>query len=99
MSYFFVYRPSVKADVKSAFSYYKSISPDLSRQFLSRIREAKINIARSPTGFQVKYKTVRMYLVKQFPYQIHYFVDDTKEQIIILAIVHAYRNPGDYSNR
>jgi hypothetical protein len=50
-------------------------------------------------GFQIKYKVVRTLLLKQFPYHIHYLIDDAKQQIIILAVIHAYKNPADYNNR
>lgn len=99
MSYSFVNRPAVQADIINAIGYYKSISSKLAKQFLFRIREAKIYIGRSPSAFEVKYKNVRTLLLKQFPFHIHYIIDDGQKQIIILAIVHAYRNPADYSAR
>lgn len=99
MSYTFVNRPSVRLDILNAINYYKKINPDLAKKFVFRIREAKEYIARSPYGFQVKYKQVRTLLLKQFPYHIHFVIDDSKQQIIVLAIIHAYKNPNDYSNR
>ncbi len=98
MNYAFVNLPAVKAEITEATSYYKKISPELAKQFLFRIREAKAYIAQAPLGFQIKYKHVRTLLLKQFPYHIHYHIDDTQKQIIILAIIHAYKNPTDYSN-
>lgn len=99
MSYTLVNRPAVKTDIINAIDHYKSINPVLAKQFLFRIREAKVYIARSPLGFQTKYKEVRTLLLKQFPYHIHYIIDNKREQIIILAVIHAYRNPQDYSKR
>ena len=99
MSYSFVNRPAVKEDVKKAVKHYKDINPELAIQFLFRIREARAYIARSPLGFQIKYNKVRTLLLKQFPYHIHYLIDDTKKQIIILAVISAYKNPADYSER
>ncbi len=99
MSYTFVNSPAVRVDILNATQYYKNIKPELAEQFLSRIREAKNYIARSPMGFQIKYSNVRTFLLKQFPYHIHYLIDDTQKQIIILAIIHAYKNPQDYSVR
>jgi hypothetical protein len=99
VSYTFVNRPTVRVDIIEAVSYYKVISPKLAKQFLFRIREAKVYIQRSPLAFEVKYKNVRTLLLKQFPFHIHYIIDDSQKQIIILAIVHAYRNPTDYSIR
>ena len=99
MSYSFVNRFAVRTDIINATDYYKNINPELAKQFLFRIREAKAYIARSPLGFQIKYKEVRTLLLKQFPYHIHYLIDDTQKQIIILAVIHAYKNPTDYSNK
>jgi plasmid stabilization system protein ParE len=99
MSYVFVNRPAVKADIINAFEYYRKISPKLAKQFLFRITEAKTYIAQVPLGFRIKYKNVRTLLLKQFPFHIHYIINDDKQQIVIIAIVHAYKNPQDYSNR
>lgn len=99
MNYSFVNRPSVKNDILEAVDYYKKINPELAVQFLDRIREAKTFISRTPLGFQIKYNNVRTLLLKQFPYHIHYLVDDSKKVIVILAIIHAYKNPLDYSER
>lgn len=99
MSYSFVNRPAVRIDIIDATDYYKKINPELAKQFLYRIREAKTYIARSPFGFQVKYNNVRTLFLKQFPYHIHYIIDDSKHQIIILAVIHAYKNPMEYNKR
>ena len=99
MSYTFINKPAVRADIINAVNYYKKISPKLAKQFLFRIKEAKISIKRSPLAFEIKYKKVRTFMLKQFPFHIHYIIDDNQKQIIILAIIHAYRNPEDYSIR
>jgi plasmid stabilization system protein ParE len=99
MSYSFVNNPRIKDDVFEAVDYYKNISPELAKQLLFRIREAKAYIARSPMGFQIKYNKARTLLLKQFPYHIHYLIVEDKKQIVILAFIHAYKNPKDYSKR
>jgi len=99
MSFRIVNRPGVRADIISAVEHYKSISPRLAEQFLNRLREARIYIAKTPEGFQVKYKEVRTLLLKQFPYHVHYLIDAEKKLIVILAIIHAYKNPRDYTGR
>jgi len=98
-NYQLVNRPKVETDIREVVDYYKNISPVLAYRFLFRIREAKASISLNPLGFQKKYQNVRTVLLKQFPYQIHYLIDDVNQNIIILAIIHAYKNPMDYSNR
>lgn len=99
MNYSFVNKPDVRLDILIAVDYYKNIDYELAKQFLFRVREAKVYIAHSPLGFQIKYKQVRTLLLRQFPYHIHYLIDDVKKQIVILAVIHAYKNPDDYSKR
>jgi plasmid stabilization system protein ParE len=99
MTYSFKNHPLVEADTIITVEHYKEINPILAKEFLLRIREAKKHIAQTPFGFQVKYNNVRTISLKQFPYLIHYLIDDNKKQIIILAIIHSYKEPKDYSNR
>jgi plasmid stabilization system protein ParE len=99
MSYSFVNKPAVTFDIEDVVDYYASINPELATAFLDRVEETKKYIADFPLAFQIKYKNVRTVLLEQFPYHIHYIVDDSKKQIVVLAIIHAYRNPKDYSNR
>lgn len=99
MIYSFKNRPLVEADTILAVEYYKAINPTLAKEFLTRIREAKKHIAQTPFGFQVKYNNVRTVSLKQFPYLIHYLIDEDHKQIVILAIIHSYKEPKDYSNR
>ena len=99
MSYSFVNKPTVTFDIEDIVDYYKSINPELAIAFLDRLEEAKKYICDYPLAFQIKYKNVRTLLLKQFPYHIHYIVDATKKQIVVLAIIHAYKNPKDFSQR
>jgi plasmid stabilization system protein ParE len=99
MNYTFVNKPALNHDIESIVNYYKNINPALSIAFLDRVEEAKKYISNFPLAFQIKYKNVRTTLLEQFPYHIHYIVDDSKKQIVVLALIHAYRNPKDYSKR
>lgn len=99
MIYGFVINPSVTDDILDIVTYYKNINPELAIDFLDKIEIAKKYISDFPLAFQIKYKNVRMVLLEQFPYQIHYFIDDDSMQIIVLAVIHAYRNPRDYSKK
>jgi len=51
MTYSLVNRPLVTCDVLEVVEYYKKINPELSKQFLFRLREAKTYINKSPLGF------------------------------------------------
>jgi plasmid stabilization system protein ParE len=99
MTYRIVSLPAAEADIRDAISYYQKINPKLGIQFLYRLRDAAHFLASTPKGFQLKYKEVRTLLLKQFPYHIHYLIDENKRTVIVLAVIHSYQNPKDYSVR
>lgn len=99
MKFQIVNAKKVESDILDITAYYKDINPKLTKEFISRLKEASAYILSAPFSFQLKYKNVRTVLLKQFPYHIHYLVDEKKEQIVILAVIHSYRNPQDYSKR
>lgn len=99
MIYKIVNKPEVKIDLLEAIQYYKNINSDLAKQFLNRIKEAQFYLSENPDSFQIKYKNVRTLYLRQFPYTIHFIIESPKKQIVILAIIHSYRNPKDYSLR
>jgi hypothetical protein len=86
MSFVFVNRPSVKSDIIDAVEYYKKISPKLAKQFLYRIAEAKIHIGRVPFGFRIRYKNVRMLLLKQFSIIFIILLMKIKSKLLLLPL-------------
>ena len=54
--------------------------------------ESELLEAYAPT-----YKNTRRALVRKFPFGIHYIIKN--ENIVILAIFHARRDPGEWKKR
>ena len=99
MSYNIIHKSAARWDIADALDYYKTISPKLARQFLARLDSALDQIEEMPLGYQIKYNEVRTLMLKQLPYKIHYLIDNVNRQIVILSVVHANRDPTDYSLR
>ena len=97
MSFVLVNTPTVRGDIIEAVEYYKNISPNLAKAFVFRIKEVKQYIQNNPFAFEEKYKSVRTVLLKQFPYHIHYLIEAEYNRIVILAVVHAYKKPLEYT--
>ncbi len=94
-----VNKPLVYVDILNAVEFYKEINPNLAHQFLFRLKETVTFIEKAPFAFQIKYKHVRTALVEQFPYHIHFLIDEKRSCVVILALIHAHRKPIDYSER
>lgn len=88
-----------KQDIKNAKDYYKNISSNLAKQFLERIKEAKDFISESPNVNDTMYRDIKMHLMKQFPYHLHYYFDEKIDLIVIIAIEFAKRENLDFSDR
>lgn len=99
MKYKIVYRPFVKDDLQNAVNYYKNISPKLAKEFLFRVKEAKNYIFSNPEADDLMYNDVRMHNLYQFPYHIHYYIDQENKQIVILAVAFSKRENLNFKKR
>ena len=91
--------PQVTEDLQAIVDFYTETSPKLPKQFIQQLRFGVRQILKTPYGYQVKYNNVRTLLIHQFPYHIHYYIDEKLTQIVVLAVIHSYRKPQDYSKR
>jgi len=83
--------PEAEADVAEAFQWYEEMNPGLGAEFLRCIDAALNLIKRNPGIYRKVYKDIRRALPQRFPYEIFYLTDGDK--IIVLAVLHAKRNP------
>ena len=88
-----------KQDIKNAKDYYKNISVNLGKLFLERIKEARLFISENPNANDTLYRDIKMHLIKQFPYHLHYYFNEKINLIVIIAIEFAKRENLDFSER
>jgi hypothetical protein len=86
------YLDEVKVDLSSAMQWYAQQQEGLDEHFVSAVKEAVSNIIKMPSAYASRYKNVRIAHTKIFPYNIHFYIDEAKKQIIITGIVHNKRN-------
>jgi plasmid stabilization system protein ParE len=93
MPYSLFYFSDVKQDVKEAKTWYKEQQDGLEKRFADSIKTAISKLQKNPFAYAVRYKNIRIAHPKIFPYGIHFYTDETKKQIVIIAIVHNKRHP------
>ena len=92
MKYKIIIRPEAEDDLEEAFQWYEEQNPGLGLEYLLCIDAAfDIIIIRNPKLYQKVYKNIRRALPRRFPYGIFYIIEDDK--IIVLAVLHAKRDP------
>jgi len=88
-----------KKDLKDAVKWYDERKKGLGKQLILKVRECTATIEKNPLFFQVRYKNIHTAVLRQFPYMIHYLVDEKTNAIEIIAILHTYRSPDIWNSR
>jgi len=97
MNYELIIRPEAKADLLDIFHWYQEQRQGLGHDFELCVEEVISKIQRNPFIHKEIFPNVRRSVTKRFPFGVFYTVGD--EKIIILAVLHARRDPLKWKNR
>lgn len=92
-----VFRPAARAEFDGATLWYEDRQPGLGAQLVAEIDHAVELASRYPDRYPVKHKSIRCVRVSRFPYSVFYAVE--LEQIVVLAVFHARRDPAIWKTR
>lgn len=94
---FVVILADAEADIKDAYQWYETQRKGLGESFLLCIEEALSRVSRTPKIYAVVHKHIRRTLIHRFPFGIFYI--ESERSIIVLAVLHARRNPRTWKER
>lgn len=99
MSYRFVVRPEVDADLQKAEAWYEQQQPGLGNDFLRVMRKAMSRLPRNPLLHRIRHRRlkVRWFYPRRFPYRIIFRV--AGDEVIIYAVIHAARHDQEWRKR
>src|SRR5689334_22854567 len=80
-------------DIKRAIQYYNEQENDLGVRFGKEIAVAFLRLSMQPF-FQIRYKNIRCYPLKKFPFMIHYSVNENK--VDVYGVIHTSLDPDTY---
>lgn len=90
-------RPAAEAELIEAYAWYEERVPNLGTEFLLAADACFNSISRNPEMCPVVHRTIRKALLRRFPYAVLYVLEEN--QIVILALFHAKRNPRHWQDR
>jgi mRNA-degrading endonuclease RelE of RelBE toxin-antitoxin system len=93
------YLDEVRKDILDATQWYAGQQEGLDAHLVLVIKEAVANIIKMPSAYTIRYKNVRIAHTRVFPYNIHFFIDEAKEQVVITGIVHNKRKDALFLKR
>ncbi len=97
MKYTIIVRPEAEIELQEAFSWYETQSKGLGLEFVRSIDASLSSIIRSPIMYAVIYRNIHRTLIRKFPFEIFYLIEQNK--IIVIAFFHAKRNPKFWQKR
>ena len=100
MKYTIQFSPEASDDLTDILGFYKSqSSPDLQRRFIQALSTTLKTLQISPKSFSIRFKNARCGVVKTFPYNIYYWVDDVQQNVNLFALLHQSRHPKIWKKR
>jgi|GEM_PF-6985941 len=89
---------SAKKDLFEAIEYYGKINHALAERFYSEFLELNSFLHANP-HLALKYKYIRTYKLRSFPYVVHFVINDEAQIVTIIAIIFGKQEKTDFSNR
>lgn len=93
MLYTIITTTNARLDIQNAIDWENERSSGLGKRFFEELEQKIFTISKSPYIGSVRYENIRCVVTTIFSYLIHYTVDDTNQQIIILRVFHTSREP------
>ena len=93
------YFDDVENDIAEAKKWYAEQQDGLAQRFALAVKAAIMNIVEIPSAYAIRYRNVRIAHTKTFPYNIHFYIDENKAQVVIIGVVHNKRNDALFLDR
>lgn len=84
-------RPEAERDIEAASAWYEEQRAGLGREVLHELDAVYERIAKFPFLYAELYRGLRRVRVRRFPVGVFYLV--TRDEIHIVAVLHAARSP------
>ena len=94
-----LYLDEVENDIAVAKQWYAEQQNGLDVQFAAAVKETISSILKMPSAYAVRYRNVRIAHTKIFPYNVHFYTDETKAYVVIIGIVHNKRSNALFLDR
>ncbi|WP_449389015.1 type II toxin-antitoxin system RelE/ParE family toxin [Chryseobacterium lineare] len=95
MDFNFKFLPIAEENIEEATDYYAKISLKVLKDFNKQLDLSISRIITNPY-FQKRFKSVRAFPVKKFPYIIFYEVNENEKMIYILSVFCTHQTPEKY---
>lgn len=89
--------PIAKAEIKDARDWYRKIDPELPKRLIKEITRSLNAISLNPAAYAIRYRLVRRYNLRAFPYFLHYIIYEEDLLIIVIGFYHQAQHPDSWN--
>ena len=97
MDYELIIRPEARTDLLDTFQWYQEQRSGLGFDFKLCVDAVLSKLQKYPTVYKKIHQNIRRAVTKRFPFGIFYIIENN--DVIILAVLHARRDPAKWKNR
>lgn len=80
-------------DILEVTEWYNNEAPALGSRFQNQVKHQISSLKTKAKAYGIKYHDVRCMLIKNFPFLVHYVIEDKTKTVQVFAIIHTSRNP------
>jgi hypothetical protein len=82
-------------EIQKSIDFYNDKKPKLGDKFLKGAKKRAKQLSSDFHLYEVKYDAIRCISIPNFPFLIHYRVDEVLETVFVEAIIHMSRDPEE----
>ena len=99
MTFTYVLRPQAQNEYEDSFLWYLGRSIPTAENFINHLENTFDLLCENPFLGKCIYRNVYELMVKKFPFNVVYFIEEANNQIVVVSIFHDKRNPEKKFNR
>ena len=80
-------------DILGVTEWYNNEVPYLGLRFQKQVKQQISSLRTKAKSYGTKYHDVRCMSIKNFPYLVHYVIEDKTTTVKVFAVIHTSRNP------
>ncbi len=93
MTYQVLLRPEAELDIQDAFEWYEQRQKGLGSEFVRMVDSYFSKIQKNSIAYPTIHRETQRVLLRRFPYGVFYVLDTERERVVVLACIHASRDP------
>lgn len=83
-----------KKDVRDTSKWYNQKQKGLGLRFVKHVRSNLKFISNNPLASINRYKNIHTTVMFDFPYMIHYRIDEINKIVVVISVLHTSLNPN-----